>query len=387
MSSGDRRRVGVLGGGIAGVSTAAFLAQEPEVEVTLVEREPRHDTHSTGRSAEILRVAVDDPVTRAMARASSALLASPSQAGLGRADLVERTGLFVVTAGNEPAWAEELEASGDAERADLERLRARAPHFVPRGDRVHWLPAGGRVRAERLVPALVRAAVARGARFVRSAGPAAVDVEAGAVRGVVLANGRRIDCDDVVVAAGAWTLGIARSMGLDLELRPTRRHMFLTSPAARHPLGAPVVWDDAAGFYARTDPDGWGISMCDVVDAAPSQAPPYPVEDAARARALSLAERHLPRAAGEPPVEVVDGWSGFRDLTPDDRPILGPDDRVAGLSWCAGLGGHGMTLSLSVGRSAAAAALGRPDPFAERCRRERFEAAATVGSPEVGHGL
>ncbi|MEM6569377.1 MAG: FAD-dependent oxidoreductase [Planctomycetota bacterium] len=383
MSRGDRRRVAILGGGIAGVATAAFLAEEPDVEVTLVEREPRHDAHSTGRSAEILRVAVDDPVTREMARACAALLATPSKVGLDRDDLVERTGLFVVTGEPEPAWAAELEASGDAERVGPDALRERAPHFRPEGHRLHWLPAAGRVRAERLVPALVRTALRRGAKLVRSAGPAEVRVEAGAVRGLSIPGRTPIECDDLVVAAGAWTRGIARSLGLDLELRPTRRHMFLASTDRPCPPGAPIVWDDAAGFYARPDGAVWGISMCDIADADPSATPPYPIDDAARARALALVERHLPRAANGPAARLVDGWSGFRDLTPDDRPILGPDGRIAGLSWCAGLGGHGMTLSLAVGRAAAAAALGRSDVFADRCGRERFESTAVVGSSEV----
>ena len=62
-----RRRIIVLGGGVGGLSTAHALARDGDADVTLVEREARHDVHSTGRSAEILRVAVDDPVTRALA--------------------------------------------------------------------------------------------------------------------------------------------------------------------------------------------------------------------------------------------------------------------------------------------------------------------------------
>mgnify|MGYP000324309447 CR=1 FL=1 len=60
------------------------------------------------------------------------------------------------------------------------------------------------------------------------------------------------------------------------------------------------------------------------------------------------------RRTGDP-LTLEESWSGFRDLSPDDRPILGPDPRVPGLHWCCGLGGHGMTLSLGLGRAAASA--------------------------------
>ncbi|MGB0332129.1 MAG: FAD-dependent oxidoreductase, partial [Planctomycetota bacterium] len=74
-------------------------------------------------------------------------------------------------------------------------------------------------------------------------------------------------------------------------------------------------------------------------------------------------------------VPLQETWSGFRDLSPDDRPILGPDPRLIGLHWCCGLGGHGMTLSLGLGRAAASAVLGRPTELATQCTVGRFEFA------------
>ena len=50
---------------------------------------------------------------------------------------------------------------------------------------------------------------------------------------------------------------------------------------------------------------------------------------------------------------------GLRILTPDDRFVIGSDPRVAGFTWVAGLGGHGMTTACAVGELGAAAALGR----------------------------
>ena len=48
-------------------------------------------------------------------------------------------------------------------------------------------------------------------------------------------------------------------------------------------------------------------------------------------------------------------WAGHRTFTPDSRFLLGPDPRLPGVNWAAGLGGHGVTAATAVGRRVAEA--------------------------------
>ena len=51
-------------------------------------------------------------------------------------------------------------------------------------------------------------------------------------------------------------------------------------------------------------------------------------------------------------------------MTPDGRFVLGEDPLLPGFFWVAGLGGHGVTTSFSVGRLAASLILKeKTDPF------------------------
>jgi D-arginine dehydrogenase len=53
---------------------------------------------------------------------------------------------------------------------------------------------------------------------------------------------------------------------------------------------------------------------------------------------------------GAPDARVARAWSCQRTFAADRLPVLGPDARLPGLYYCAGLGGFGLTVGLVAGR-------------------------------------
>jgi len=197
----------------------------------------------------------------------------------------------------------------------------------------------------------------------------------GAVRGARFAGGREIRADRTLVAAGGWAGGPALAAGSRVRLSPTRRHLVVTAEDARVDPRGPVVWVEDDAFYARPESGGLLVCACDEVDADPDDATPVPAE---RDRALAKAARWLPALAPFAPSKVARWWQGIRTLAPDRRFVIGPDPDVAGLFWCAGLGGHGMLASFRVGELAADALLGaRVEPSVAPSRFAR----ATTRTP------
>lgn len=380
MAALFNRSVAIVGGGIAGLSVAHFLARVPGIRVTLVEREPRHNVHSSGRSAEIQRVAVPDEVAGALAIETMALFADPRAAGLPeRLDVVEKTGLFVLSDKPSARWHERLVDAGVMAESSREELRRRAPYFRAQDRRVHWFEKAGRVRSARLIAALSRTAMSNGARLLRSTGDATLEVSDGRITAVLTSPHGRIQADDVVIAAGAWSSDLGASVGAKAPLRRTTRHIVEferlrpdSVPDSGAGPPAPVVWDDAIGFYVRMAADRFAVSPCDVLDAPSDAGSPRYKTDAvtiAAARDTLVACSAHPSQIGP----LIRAWTGYRDLAPDDRPILGADRRVKGLHWCAGLGGHGMTLGLASGRAAALSIAGTAPEAAARCSVHRFD--------------
>ena len=116
------------------------------------------------------------------------------------------------------------------------------------------------------------------------------------------------------------------------------------------------------------------MCACDEVDADPDALAAVPGE---RDRILANAARWLPEFARRHP-EVARFWSGVRTLTADGRFVLGPDADLPGLSWAAGLAGHGVSCAPAVGEIVSAHIVEEPlaDPVAAACSPRRFAAAA-----------
>jgi glycine/D-amino acid oxidase-like deaminating enzyme len=393
------RGVLIVGGGIAGVATAWFLARRGASEVVLVEREPLLGRHATAQNAAILRTPMPDEVTESLARESAEFLRAPPS-GFTDVPLVDECGIVIASGHGEAEladWEKRLDAHTrrnvgreiHVERLSDARRRELAPHFQAAAASAWFVARDGRIDNAALMSAFESGARRAGVRFELGATVRELAVDRAGeqatesmprVRGVRLSDGRALDASITVIAAGGWAGALGREAGSRVTLRPTRRHLLVTGSDARVDPRWPVVWSEADPFYARPESGGLMLCACDEVDVDPDRLEVVPDE---RERVLAKTARHLPRFAD---VRAQHFWAGVRTLTHDDRFVIGPDADVGGLFWVAGLGGHGMTCSAAIGRLAAdwivdgasahpAAAHVEPARFARRAAASLQDAA------------
>lgn len=355
-----RADVLVVGGGIAGASLAAELAElsEGSASVVLVEAEGALATHTTARSARQMQPSYGPPPVQALTAASLDLVARAEEAA-GRRVLRPRPLLWVDAVGG-PAGAAALAAlleevpSLRATSADeaLERfplLRPEAVHAVAVDDDAR----------EVAVPALVEHHVERARR-----GGVTVLVGARVTSAVrraggwdVTAGAGRISAGTLVDAAGPWADGVAHLAGARRRGLVPRRRTVVVADAA-HPVGEdwPMVGDAAETFYARPGRDVAGDLLASPAEAVPSEpcdAQPRPADVAGLLAALDA----VLDLGG---VRVRRSWTGLRTGPADGLPVVGWDDVQQGFFWLAGQGGYGIQTSSALGRAAAAAVLGLP---------------------------
>jgi len=329
----------------------------------LLEREDFLATHSSARNAQIW-LPVEEGSTGALARRSAAGFT----ALLGdEAAWLRREGALVVT---EPsrvdAFRDGARAGGlDATDADAAAVARLAPELVLGGRPALAVRGAGIFEPSVMMDALARAARDRGATLRTGAGVAAVRVERGRVAGVALEDGEAVDADEVVLAAGAWAGALGDAVGATTSLTPLRRHLALLEPAAP---ARTTVWcflDGDAEVYWRPESGGVLASPCDETPVAPSLPP------AEGAALESLAARLEPVAPSLVDAPVRTAWACLRTYAADRELVLGPDPRVPGLSWLAGLGGRGMTIGLAAGELLAETLRGRDPAYSEAMRPDR----------------
>jgi glycerol-3-phosphate dehydrogenase len=216
----------VIGGGATGVGVARDLAMRG-VDVTLVERGGLGGGTS-GRSHGLLhsgaRYADTDPEDAAECAAENQILRDIAGA------CIEPTGgFFVQTAGDDPDYFEEkLAACRDAgipaERVPLAEARDAEPGLSDNAERVFEVPDAA-IYPSRLVAATAADARRHGATIHTHAAVKTLLEEDGRVVGATVEGVGRIDVDHVVNATGAWASELASTVGVDLEMHPTKGAM------------------------------------------------------------------------------------------------------------------------------------------------------------------
>ena len=198
-----------------------------------------------------------------------------------------------------------------------------------------------------LVTTLFEAAYRAGTNYLREKA-VAIDSRDGEVC-VRFESGESIRSNYVVVAAGASSAELLKSIGLKVPLERQRGY-HLHLPDAQIQLPLPVSFSSGK-FYAT--PMQTGIRLAGTVEFARKTAPP----NYARADALArLASRWLPGLK----TEGASRWMGNRPCLPDSLPVIGAAPQHPRILFAFGHGHNGMTSASTTSRIIADIAANRP---------------------------
>jgi len=338
----------VLGGGIAGTSTAAHLAQAGSV--CLLEMEDQPGYHATGRSAALFSEAYGNDVIRCLTRASRKHFYDPPQ-GFCASALVRPRGVLALAHDGQAdvldAFIESMSVVEPLERLSAQEAAALCPIVRPeclvgaalgRGPAdidVHELhqgylrklrAQGGQARMRTRVSGLVH----DGSRW-------RVETSEGEV------------CADVVInAAGAWANELGTLAGaLDIGLRALKRTACLVPAPPGMNVGAwPMVVNVAEEFYLKPDA---GLLLLSPADETPSP----PCDAQADELDVAIAIDRVQQATTLDVRRVSHRWAGLRSFVADSSPVVGFDPLAPHFFWVAALGGFGIQTAPAVGRIAA----------------------------------
>jgi sarcosine oxidase subunit beta len=379
----------VVGGGILGATTAYELAMGG-MDVLLLEA-GEFGGQSTGRSAAIVRCHYSNPqVVRMAVHSREQLRRLPL---LLECDPVYiRSGwLFLVNEQDAEAAVAlaEMQEDEGVDNLDVDDLDDYVPGIDPTGIAYAlYEPDSGFADPVATTNAYIAAGRHVGVIAYDHTPVQSIELEGGRVTGV-RAGADLYAADNVVLAAGPWTLGLASAIGLDLPLEITREQdvVFATGPVPTVPCAvssqidriymrpAPEHGDNhllvGRGFpkeYEHVDPDRYDES----VDAS--------FEDDVYKRV----SRRVPRLAD---MIAVGGRVGLYDVSPDWHPILGAVDGYDGLFLATGGSGHCFKLGPAIGELVASAVLGSRQAFADvdDFSLRRFEEGRTFISTYGGN--
>lgn len=340
--------ISIVGGGIMGLGAAWALARDGH-RVTVYEQGALpNPLGSSVDEHRLIRHAYggERGYTRMVAAAYTAW--DRLWADLGIRHYVE-TGTLVLDRGD--PWAAATARTLAAENVPFRRLRREDiardyPHLSADGLHVALrLNSGGVLFAARIVESLARHLPGRGVVIETGAPVRDVDGERGRL---VLASGRAVDAELVVVAAGPWAPQLIP--GLRARVTPSRQMVvYLTPPPDLAALWAtsPMILDidPAAGFYVVPPRDGTGLKIGDHRfslagdpdrDRSATAADIAPILDLCRNRLRDFGR-----------YQVAGAKTCFYDVEPEERFIVEPlGARGVVMS---GLSGHGFKFAALLG--------------------------------------
>lgn len=334
-------RVTIIGAGIMGLSTAWALARRGHAVTVVEQGAVPNPLGSSVDQHRLIRFAYGDA-------AGYAALVGPAFDAWDRvwtdlgARLYQPTGTLVLGAIGQPWLTGSADILADqghrVEWLGPAELDLRFPLLDGQGiDRAFYLETGGVLLAGRIIEALANHLPGRSVSIIAHQTVRDVDPDAGTA---TLADGRVLEGDTIVFAAGPWTGRLCPDLAD--RLTPSRQVVAYMAPppdrAAEWPA-MPMVLDidPAAGFYLVPPVGGTGLKVGDhsfSMTGDPDQDREAGLDEVAR-----LVDSCRGRLRNFEEYRALDGKTCFYTVAEGERFIVEP---VGTCGWVmAGFSGHG----------------------------------------------
>ncbi len=150
-----------------------------------------------------------------------------------------------------------------------------------------------------------------------------------------------VSADEVVLAAGSWSPGIAHSLGLDLPIQAAKGYS-VSYKKPVHSLNIPVMLAEAK---AAVTPMGTMLRVGGTLELAGLDLS----INKKRVHALLQAAKYLLPAINFDALPVIKTWAGLRPTTPDGLPLLGRSKVFDNLIIAAGHAMMGISMGPGTG--------------------------------------
>lgn len=205
------------------------------------------------------------------------------------------------------------------------------------------------VRPETLMKTWRKYLSGKGVRFCEYAGVRDLNITAGRLTGVITPKGE-FRADAFVLAAGAWSAGIAALLDLTIPVQPGKGYSITMERPASCP-GLPCL------LYERNmvvTPWKSGYRLGGTMEFSGFS------NDLNRARLNRLIDGAREYLTSPSETPVIEEWKGFRPMTSDDLPIIDRSPAHDNLFIASGHGMLGLTLATGTGKAIAQLITGAP---------------------------
>ena len=354
-------KVVVIGGGVVGCSCAYHLAKFGWKDVILLERDKL--TSGTTWHAAGLVSQIGPSATITKIRKYSLDLYKELEKKVDHSAGLRLNGALSI-AQEEGRWQELKRQATTAQLYDFDvqiltkdEIKEKIP-LIKTDDLLGgiFMPGDGSGDPSGITHLLAKAAKAEGAKIYEDSPVEDIILKNKRIEGVVV-NGKKIECEYIVLATGMWSRQIGAKLGISVPLYPAEHFYVITEPIKEVPKNLPVVRDFDNRTYFKEDAgklllgifEGKSIPAFDKTNKVPEDFSfgEFPEN-------LEHFEPYLNACIKRFPILEQTGirkfFAGPESFTPDTNTLLGEVPEVKNFFVCCGLNSIGIASAGGVGK-------------------------------------